>query len=356
MSRPNQPNVTRAVAFNAALCLLAAMPPMLAMAAPMWSHARPWSEPLPAGPSLAFAQYAVDLGRVRPADELRGTFRFRNAGDKPVTITEIKPSCGCLMPRVDKKTYASGETGQITLRMQPANEEPGAKEFYCDILYTDSQPRTDRLTFRLHLPEQRLSVRPSALIVYQLSDQPTTQPIFVTDSRGHEVEILGIRTGSPFVTASMTAPADYKPVSPDLDPRAKKADGPVSALLAANVATTPASHSLKPIPESEALDGEPLGNESPAKSSAARGMNGGHSVPGDPPESESHANEKVVYITVAAQLPPGRHHAIIEIETTDPEVRFLKVPVMIQGRTTEEPHTHTQAEIPPSPSSAPLRK
>lgn len=318
------------------LCLVVMAPPALAWAAPFWSQPTPWKQALPAGPALAFSQYAVDLGKVRPADELRATFRFRNTSTVPVTIQELIPSCGCLMPRLDKQVYAPGEAGQINLRMQPANETPGEKEFFCDVVYRDTQTRTDRLTFRLHLPEQRLSVRPPALIVYQLSNQPTTQPLFVHDSRGHQVEILSLRTGSPFVKASLTPPEGFSLEQIQPAQESKEAAQAVSALTPANI-NPPGKPSLIPIPETEPLP------EATAKTNSSRTRSSaGHSDPFLGEETHQ-PNEKIVYITVVAELPPGRHHALIEIETTDPETRFLKVPVMIQGRSVEDPKDKHQS-------------
>lgn len=44
------------------------------------------------------------------------TFSFVNEGKAPVTVTSVAVSCGCLVPTLDKKTFASGEAGEITIR------------------------------------------------------------------------------------------------------------------------------------------------------------------------------------------------------------------------------------------------
>ncbi|MBA3936005.1 MAG: DUF1573 domain-containing protein [Planctomycetes bacterium] len=43
------------------------------------------------------------------------TFPFTNAGKTPVTITELKTSCGCTTADLEKRTYAAGEAGEITM-------------------------------------------------------------------------------------------------------------------------------------------------------------------------------------------------------------------------------------------------
>ncbi len=160
----------------------------------------PLSISSPARPSLAFDQYLIDLGRVQPTSEVRGTFVFENRGRRPVEIQEVIPSCGCLQPQLSTRHLEPGAAGAVIVRMQPANESPGRKEYYTDIRYTDPEPREVRVTFRLELPEQQLAVKPRALLVYQLSDMPTLHTISVSDTRDPPVQILDAAVNSPFVT------------------------------------------------------------------------------------------------------------------------------------------------------------
>ncbi|OYW22830.1 MAG: hypothetical protein B7Z55_04185, partial [Planctomycetales bacterium 12-60-4] len=127
----------------------------------------PLSISLPDRPALAFDQYLIDLGRVQPTTEVQGTFVFENRGQQTVDILEVVPSCGCLQPQLSTRKLAPGETGAVIVRMQPANELPGRKEYYADIRYTDPLPRETRVTFRLELPERQLAVKPRALLIYQ---------------------------------------------------------------------------------------------------------------------------------------------------------------------------------------------
>jgi hypothetical protein len=49
-------------------------------------------------------------------------YRFSNRGQRPVTITEIKPSCSCITATLDKKTYAAGESGVLHVRYNGAGQ------------------------------------------------------------------------------------------------------------------------------------------------------------------------------------------------------------------------------------------
>jgi hypothetical protein len=160
-------------------------------------------------PALALDQYLVDLGKIQPTTEVHGTFVFENRGTETVVIDDVLPSCGCLQPRLSAKELPPGETGAVMLRMQPANETPGRKSYTADIRYRDPEPREVRVTFRVEVPERQMSVKPRALIVYQLSDQPTQHELIVTDTRESPAEVTKITANSPHIAADLIETTDH---------------------------------------------------------------------------------------------------------------------------------------------------
>jgi hypothetical protein len=149
---------------------------------------------------LVFEQYLVNLGAPSPRAEYAARFAFRNVGKQMLTINELLPSCGCLNPRLEKKTFAPGEGGEFYLRVRAANEAPGPHEYSCRLLYEDGQSRESLVTFKITLPEERVEIRPRALAIYQFNNQPTTREIHITDFRNapgerplQRLELLDVR-------------------------------------------------------------------------------------------------------------------------------------------------------------------
>ena len=132
---------------------------------------------------LAFEQYLVNLGAPPPRSEYLARYAFRNVSSRPLKILELKPSCGCLNPRLEKKEFAPGEGGEFFLRVRASNEQPGPHEYTCQVLYNDGQPRESEVRFKISLPEERVEIRPRSLIVYQFKNDPTTKEITITDFR-----------------------------------------------------------------------------------------------------------------------------------------------------------------------------
>jgi hypothetical protein len=54
-----------------------------------------------------------NYGQIEEGQKLEVIFKFRNAGDKPLVIYMIKPSCGCTLVDQPEKPIAPGEIGEI---------------------------------------------------------------------------------------------------------------------------------------------------------------------------------------------------------------------------------------------------
>jgi hypothetical protein len=163
---------------------------------------------VPAAPraALVFDQYQVDLGEAAPAAFAVAEFRFANRSNRTVAIRDLQPSCGCLTPRLEKRIYGPNETGTFLLRVQTANEEPGPKQYWVKLRYDDPDPRAVELSFKVVLPQEKVVVRPKALIFYQLGEKPTSQEVAVIDYRGKGLGIVGVESSSPLVSVEVLDP------------------------------------------------------------------------------------------------------------------------------------------------------
>ena len=57
-----------------------------------------------------------DLGTVKEGPEVDIAYKFRNAGKKPLIISNVHASCGCTIPEIPKEPFAPGEEGTIRAR------------------------------------------------------------------------------------------------------------------------------------------------------------------------------------------------------------------------------------------------
>lgn len=154
-------------------------------------------------PALAFDQYAVNLGPITPMSIARGRFRFTNLSERPVKVTALKPSCGCLNPRLDKRDYAPGETGEFFVQVATAGEKPGPRSYTITVEYEDPEPQSTELTFRMELPPRQVYISPRAVLVYVFDENITEKEVRVTDNRLNPITITGVEASADYVTAEV---------------------------------------------------------------------------------------------------------------------------------------------------------
>lgn len=63
--------------------------------------------------SISFDKTVFDYGKVAKGSDGHRYFVVKNTGDKPLVLTEVKPSCGCTTPEWSKDPIAPGKTAKI---------------------------------------------------------------------------------------------------------------------------------------------------------------------------------------------------------------------------------------------------
>ncbi|MEN3322477.1 DUF1573 domain-containing protein [Mariniflexile soesokkakense] len=68
-------------------------------------------------PVLEFNETEHDFGEIEKNQAVETVFSYKNTGNAPLVITEIKSSCGCTVPENwSKEPLAPGKTGQFTVK------------------------------------------------------------------------------------------------------------------------------------------------------------------------------------------------------------------------------------------------
>jgi len=63
-----------------------------------------------------FEAESHDFGPIKQGDEVEYTFKFKNVGEAPLVIADIKASCGCTLPSWPKEPVAPNEEGEILVK------------------------------------------------------------------------------------------------------------------------------------------------------------------------------------------------------------------------------------------------
>lgn len=71
---------------------------------------------LAAAAKIVFEKTELSFGEVESGKVVDLEFKFKSTGDETLVIKNIGSSCGCTVPKVDKKEYKPGEEGTIPLQ------------------------------------------------------------------------------------------------------------------------------------------------------------------------------------------------------------------------------------------------
>lgn len=77
-------------------------------------------------------------------------YRFSNTGQEPVTINETKVSCGCLAPKLTKRTFQPGESGELTIKFDLRNRSGKQKK---STVVSMSDGKTVTLAMSVDIPK-----------------------------------------------------------------------------------------------------------------------------------------------------------------------------------------------------------
>ena len=82
-----------------------------------------------AGGEFKFKEESHDYGTIPQGTPASYEFEFSNAGDSPIIINNVKPSCGCSVAEFPKTPIKPGTTGTIKVTYNAAVKGPFTKQF-----------------------------------------------------------------------------------------------------------------------------------------------------------------------------------------------------------------------------------
>ncbi len=68
-----------------------------------------------------FESETIDYGIIKKGSDGVRVFKFKNVGDEPLIVEDVKSSCGCTIPKKPEKAIMPGETGEIEVKYDTKN-------------------------------------------------------------------------------------------------------------------------------------------------------------------------------------------------------------------------------------------
>ena len=92
----------------------------------------------PNAPVFEFETDVIDYGKIAlNADGIR-VFKFKNVGNSPLIIENVKSSCGCTVPKKPTEPILPGKSGEIQVKY--ATNRPGGFSKSITVISNASEP------------------------------------------------------------------------------------------------------------------------------------------------------------------------------------------------------------------------
>jgi len=92
--------------------------------------------------TIQWIDSARNYGRINEGQKLAVSFRFRNSGNKPLVIQDVRPTCGCTVADFPKEPIAPGQEGEITGEFD-SNGREGLQQKHITVRSNANPPEQD---------------------------------------------------------------------------------------------------------------------------------------------------------------------------------------------------------------------
>ncbi len=152
-------------------------------------------------PKLTFDEMSHDFGVITDDNSVTTKFKFSNVGKSNLVIGNVQGSCGCTVPALEKKEYAPGEGGEISVTYNPHNRR-GKQQ--TNVTVNSNDPAAPSMVLQLHSEiKPMMFFEPQLVNFQQVPKANPTSVSFTITSRRDDLKPTQATTSNPAMQARM---------------------------------------------------------------------------------------------------------------------------------------------------------
>lgn len=149
---------------------------------------------------LKWEKTVQQFQRVPEDKAVEARYAFRNIGTAPLTIKSLRSSCGCTTARLDKKTYAPGEAGEVVLRFTFGDRKGN---YLKGVTVTTDEKAAEPVVLKLYVEiHDPLTIAP-ALVFWRTGEAPAARTVQLNAEASQHVHIKSVTSSNPNFTAAL---------------------------------------------------------------------------------------------------------------------------------------------------------
>lgn len=136
--------------------------------------------------------------RVPEDKAIEARYAFRNTGSTPVTIKSLRSSCGCTTAKLEKKTYAPGEQGEVAVRFTFGDRKGN---YLKGITVTTDDKSAEPVVLKLFVDIRDPITLNPALVFWRTGEAPVPKTVQIAMDAETRVRIKSVASSNPSFTA-----------------------------------------------------------------------------------------------------------------------------------------------------------
>jgi hypothetical protein len=158
----------------------------------------------PARAELECRQPLFAAGEVRSGIALKHAFELVNRGGEEIEVVEVRPGCGCLSARPDRRRFRAGEAGSVEVEVNTVTQPEGPNTWRTRLVYRQGGQRRELALLVTAQVIREVSLAPANLVVY--TDSAIAHSFTLTERRDRPLDIKAVLTADAHIRARAEAP------------------------------------------------------------------------------------------------------------------------------------------------------
>jgi hypothetical protein len=157
-----------------------------------------------AGPAVAELHCvppAADLGEIRSGQPRQYRVELVNGGSQTIEILDVERGCGCLEPRLDRRSVPPGAKATLLVELRTSGQPNGPRSWNLRVRYRDGDATCEELLVLSATIRNEVTVQPSILVL-DVRDV-LHQEVSVTDLRSPPLKVTAVQASSDAVRAAV---------------------------------------------------------------------------------------------------------------------------------------------------------
>lgn len=113
-------------------------------------------------PVIEFNETEHDFGEIKKGTKVTTVFKYKNVGDAPLVLTDIKSTCGCTVPQDwSRAPLAPGESEEFSVTFNGSGSNKVSKTINITA-NTEKGKESVKITAFVKVPENKINNKPTA--------------------------------------------------------------------------------------------------------------------------------------------------------------------------------------------------